>query len=60
MILRVATSGKFADGLATIQQEWSFSDLMAAHQVLDLFERAASESERRAEMQQRKQRGGRR
>lgn len=38
MIWRVLTSGKFTVTAAELEDRWSFSDLMEAHEVLDTLE----------------------
>lgn len=37
-IHRIATSGRYAEQLTTIQTQWSLDDLYEAHEVLDMYD----------------------
>jgi hypothetical protein len=52
-------SGKYADSLIDMQERWSMSDLLDAHDVLDLFEAAEARAMQRHEDALRDQRSRR-
>lgn len=49
MIHRVASSGRYSDGLVAIQLDWSIDDVLDANDVLDMFERLEDKQAQAAE-----------